>query len=105
MYCAPGWSGGWHWGVGLFPGLLILTLLGFGIWLLVRRRPGSATVRGLCPHCSGEILPVFFRCPHCGETLKRNCPACSRVIEHGWTFCPYCSQSLKQQPEVEPAST
>jgi len=94
--CGPGSFGyGWHMG-GLggwfMPGLFILILFGIFVWRLMRRQPTPFAPALSCPECAGGIQASFFRCPHCGKTLKHNCPNCSRIIEHGWSYCPFCSE-------------
>ena len=83
--------GGWF-----MPGFFMLIIFAIIIWLVLRNRTGatqSTIPTASCPKCSGTIQASFFRCPHCGETIKHNCPNCSRVIEHDWTFCPYCNEN------------
>ena len=59
-----------------------------------RRRNRSHEIQ--CPICNGVIQEVYFRCPHCGATLKHHCPACARVVEQAWPDCPFCNQPLKR---------
>jgi hypothetical protein len=92
------WSSFW-WLPGF--GLVILILGLVIIGLLVRNTRQTKIYDASCPHCSGGIQRVFFRCPHCGETLKSNCPGCSRVVESGWTCCPHCTETLTKQTVAE----
>ncbi len=93
MFCGPGTAwGGWHMGGWFIPGLLLLILFAVVAWLLLRRQPSAARPTANCPKCSGSIQAAYFRCPHCGETLKHNCPRCSRIIEYEWSYCPYCNE-------------
>ena len=104
MFCGPGWSGGWFFSGWIVPGLLLLTLLGGAVWLLSRRIPASGLASKACPRCGGSVQEVYFRCPLCGDALKRNCPACSRVVDQGWDFCPFCSEALKAEAK-QPTTT
>ena len=94
MLCGPGsgWSG-WHMGGWFMPGFFMLILLAVILWLVFRRQPQPAIPTLSCPKCSGGILASYFRCPHCGESLKHNCPNCSRIMEQEWTHCPYCNEN------------
>lgn len=100
MFCGPGsaWSG-WHMGGWFMPGFFMLIIFAAVIWLLFRRQQAPAIPTLSCPKCSGGIHASYFRCPHCGDTLKHNCPNCSRVIEHDWTYCPYCNENQATVPE------
>jgi RNA polymerase subunit RPABC4/transcription elongation factor Spt4 len=73
------------------------------IWLIFRRQPSPApTSQALnCPKCSGVVHASYFRCPHCGDTLKHNCPNCSRIIEHDWSYCPYCNEHQQDSVSTE----
>jgi len=75
------------------PGFFILIFIAIIVWLLFRRQPYPVGTALACPKCSGGILPSYFRCPHCGETLKHNCPNCSKVVEQNWSHCPYCDDT------------
>jgi hypothetical protein len=93
MFCGSGFTwGGWHMGGYFMPGLLILILFGAFAWFFLKRQQTVIVSTSSCPKCSGNLQASYFRCPHCGETLKHNCPNCSRVIEHNWSYCPYCNE-------------
>jgi RNA polymerase subunit RPABC4/transcription elongation factor Spt4 len=94
MFCGSGSSwGGWHMGGWFMPGFFLLVIVGIIVWLVVRRQQSPVLPSLNCPSCSGHINASYFRCPHCGESLKHNCPNCSRVIEHDWSYCPYCNEN------------
>ncbi len=93
MFCGSGFTwGGWHMGGWFMPGLFILIIFGAFAWFFLKRQPTTTTPTLSCPNCSGTLQVNYFRCPHCGETLKHNCPNCSRVMEHNWSYCPYCNE-------------
>jgi hypothetical protein len=92
------WPSFW-WLPGIGVVLLILGLVIIGLLVRNTRRPKVNDAS--CPNCSGGIQNVFFRCPHCGETLKSNCPGCSRVVESGWVCCPHCAETLTKQTVAE----
>lgn len=93
MFCGSGFTwGGWHMGGWFMPGLFILIIFGVFAWFFLKRQPTAGTPTLSCPNCSGPLQANYFRCPHCGETLKHNCPNCSRVMEHNWSYCPYCNE-------------
>ena len=100
MFCGPGsaWSG-WHMGGWFMPGFFMVIFVAAIIWLIFRRQPTPAPHGLSCPKCSGAIHATYFRCPHCGDTLKHNCPNCSRIIEHDWSYCPYCNESQSTNAE------
>jgi len=109
MYCSnfSGWFGGWGpWAGQGFGGAFFIGLLGlaglFAVLFFLRstKRKGTAEPLHRCPHCSGEILSVYFHCPHCGKQLKSNCPDCSRVVDHRWSFCPHCNRDLASNAET-----
>ncbi|WP_020677996.1 double zinc ribbon domain-containing protein [Geopsychrobacter electrodiphilus] len=91
--CANGATWFSYWWLPGF-GLVLLLLALVVIGLLVRQLRRPRVVDATCPKCSGAVRSVYFRCPHCGETLKNNCPACSRVVESGWVCCPHCTAAL-----------
>lgn len=100
MFCGPGsaWSG-WHMGGWFMPGFVMVILVAIILWFIFRRQTAPTAQPLNCPKCSGVIHASYFRCPHCGETIKHNCPNCSRIIEHDWSYCPYCNehqQTLKK---------
>lgn len=82
----------WPFGFGL-TGALTAIIFAAAISYGYRRRNRSR--EKLCPTCNGVIQEAYFRCPHCGATLKHNCPVCSRVVEQIWRYCPFCNQPLK----------
>ena len=92
MFCdsGSGWYG-WHMGGWFVPGFFLLLVL-ITVWFFFRRQQRQLIATDHCPKCSGEIQASYFRCPHCGETLKHNCPNCSRVMEHDWAYCPHCNE-------------
>ncbi|MGE4345364.1 MAG: zinc ribbon domain-containing protein [Geoalkalibacter sp.] len=102
MYCAPGWSSHWPGGGWLWPVLAILLLVGIVLWLVPRRSSTKYPPSLHCPACRGSISEVYLRCPHCGETLKRNCSFCSRVVDDAWIYCPFCSQELNNSQGEPP---
>ena len=92
MFCDSGFGiNGWHMGWWFMPGLFLIFIL-IVIWFFYKREQPLAIATQKCPKCSGAIQESYFRCPHCGETLKHNCPNCSRVMEHDWTYCPHCNE-------------
>ncbi|WP_157471680.1 double zinc ribbon domain-containing protein [Desulfuromonas sp. DDH964] len=97
MFCGSGWSNGWFFSGWIVPGLFLLALLGGAAWLLSRRTPASGLAPKACPRCGGSVQEVYFRCPHCGDTLKSNCPGCSRVVDQAWDYCPFCNAALKAE--------
>lgn len=101
MFCGPNSIlSGWHMGGWFMPGLLMVMFFAIVLWLFFRRQPTPITPTLSCPKCSGSVHATYFRCPHCGETLKHNCPNCSRVIEHDWSYCPYCNENQSINPEA-----
>jgi predicted amidophosphoribosyltransferase len=96
VFCGSGWgwSGHGFWGGWLWPALVIVLLVGIALWLTQRRGAGKAPPSLHCPGCRENISEAYLRCPHCGETLKRNCPSCSRIVNNAWVCCPFCSQDL-----------
>lgn len=104
MFCGPGSAlSGWHFGGLFMPGFLILMVIAFLFWQLSRKQT-TITHTLSCPKCSGGVQATYFRCPHCGETLKHNCPNCSRIIEHDWLYCPYCNENQATQ-KTSPGSS
>ena len=99
MFYGPGfmWGGG-HMGGWFMPGFLILIIIAVVAWTLLKRQPTAVIPTLRCPNCSGSLQASYFRCPHCGETLKHNCPNCSRVMEHNWSYCPYCNEPQVSDP-------
>ncbi|MFO7983721.1 MAG: zinc ribbon domain-containing protein [Desulfuromonadales bacterium] len=106
MFCGPGagW-GGWHMGGWFMPGFFILILFAVVVFLLLRRQSSPAAAKANCPKCAGSIHAAYFRCPHCGETLKHNCPNCSRIMEYEWAYCPYCNEDQARTDEKPETST
>lgn len=93
MFCDSGFTwNGWHMGGWFMSGFFILLIFAIVLWWLFRHQQPQVVAPLSCPKCSGGIDTSYFRCPHCGETLKHNCPNCSRVIEQDWAYCPYCNE-------------
>ncbi|NOY13081.1 MAG: zinc ribbon domain-containing protein, partial [Deltaproteobacteria bacterium] len=86
------------------PGLFLLAVISGAGWLWSRRNASREPAGGTCSRCGGKVQEVYFRCPHCGDTLKHNCPGCSRVVDQNWDFCPYCRTALKAAAE-QPVTT
>jgi len=105
MYRNVGWSGGWFPGFGGFFTIGIFVAITVFIIALLRRGATKGSPEAFCPGCAGPIDRAYFRCPHCGETIRHNCPACSRVMEQGWAFCPYCSEPLSRKSDTETSLT
>ncbi len=85
MSCTWGWPGTDYLALGL---LLVLAA-----WLLIfLRRKAMLPQRTMssCSACGGSLEPAYFRCPHCGKTLKGHCPNCSGIVESRWRYCPDC---------------
>ena len=102
MFCGPGSAwGGWHMGGWFMPGFFMLLLFAVIVWLLWRRQSAPVTPMLSCPKCSGNIHAAYFRCPHCGDSLKHNCPNCSRIIEHDWSYCPYCNEDQSSTAKAD----
>ena len=92
MFCDSGFTfNGWHMGWWFMPGLFITVIL-IAAWFFYRREQPQVVAIQKCPKCSGETQASYFRCPHCGESLRHNCPNCSRVMEHDWAYCPHCNE-------------
>jgi len=92
MFCDSGFGwNSWHMGGWFIPGLF-LTIILIAVWFFYKREQPQVVATGKCPKCSGETESSYFRCPHCGETLKHHCPNCSRVMEHDWAYCPHCNE-------------
>jgi len=85
---------------GVLWGLLVLVgnLVGFIVYLLVRRDPGVAapahSVSNACPNCHKAIENDFIVCPYCQIKLKNVCPSCGKPTQTGWAVCPYCKTDL-----------
>ena len=92
MVCTTAWGSNWMVGGWLLPGLLLVALAVAGFWLMRRR---ESPVLPHCPQCGSAVESVYFRCPRCGATLKRNCPGCSRVVEYDWDYCCHCGRPIK----------
>ncbi len=97
MFHGPGsmWGGG-HMGGWFMPGFFMLIILVLLVWLALRRQPAAGPAALHCPQCSGEVQASYFRCPHCGVSLKHNCPQCSRIVAQDWAFCPHCGESANK---------
>ena len=92
--------GGWF-----MPGFFMLIILGLLVWLAFRRQSATGPSILRCPQCSGEVQASYFRCPHCGVSLKHNCPQCSRIVERGWAFCPHCGESSNKPDSITQPAT
>ncbi|MDA3970591.1 MAG: zinc ribbon domain-containing protein [Desulfobulbaceae bacterium] len=93
MSCEWGWPGTHYLASSVFGlGLLVLVAI---VLLIFSRRKQLSPRTICCSACKGAIEPAYFRCPHCGNTLKGHCPNCSRIVESSWRYCPDCRAEQK----------
>jgi hypothetical protein len=96
--------------------VLILNILGFVIYLILRPRLTLTEAyqqtleeealltqieqKQTCPGCGTNTQTNWQVCPNCHTRLRKPCTRCGNLMELPWQLCPYCSTpAASPQPE------